>query len=315
MSNFNSYQTMAIPEGGTSNAAPDGYRSATVNAQPGAVTINADGTATTHRPQSVSAADFTTGASGILAKARTAQGSPSMGGIKPTDIITVDGFELTVEMAEQHGMVTRDANGRYVEVGGGVKAAQDRAEPQEEAPVDDAQAFADPKAEAALGDLANSVAPSHHIAAIQDVIQTGTISELTINRAASEAGREPSAIAGEASKVMESFKAQAVTAVQSWGSDDPMEFFTWAQQEKPREFREAMQAHGMERSTKGYQPLYQEFVAGIAERDPEFVLASEFGGGITARKDGKAVILNIPGRGEMTLRQALRVGAVKVSGA
>lgn len=315
MSNYPNTYTPANPADYNSNARPDGQANVTVNPQPSPMSFAADGTVTTHRQHRHNAGDFTTGASGILAKARTAQGAPSMGGIKPTDIISVDGFELTVAMAEQHGMATRDANGRYVEVQGGVKAAHEQATQADDAPVDDAQAFADPKAEAALGELAMSVAPNHHIAAIQDVIQTGAISQATLNRAASEAGREPSAMAKEANNVMEHFRTQAVTAVQGWGSDDPMEFFEWAQQEKPRAFREAMQAHGMERSTKGYQPLYQEFVASIAERDPDYVMASEFGGGITARKDGKTVILNVPNVGEMTLRQALKAGVVKVSGA
>lgn len=315
MSNYASYQTMPAPEGNPSHLAPEGYRGVAINAQPGAMSVGPDGTVTTSRPQSVNTADFTTGASGILAKARTAQGSPSMGGIKPTDIISIDGFELTVASAEQLGMVGRDANGEYVELQGGVKAAQDEATPKEEAPVDDTEGFADPKAEAALTELALSVAPNHHVAAIQDVLKTGEISELTINRAASEAGREPSAVAQQASNVMEHFRTQAVTAVQSWGSDDPMEFFNWAHQAKPNQFKEAMQAHAMERSTKGYQPLYQEYVASLAERDPEFVMAAEFGGGITARKDGKTVVLKVPGVGEMTLRQALKAKLVKVSGA
>lgn len=312
MSTYASFQAMLAPEGGTSNAAPEGYRGATVNAQPGAVSVTENGT-TVNRPQSFNAGDVRTGGSGILAKARTAQGAPSMS-ISPTDIITVDGgFEMSVAQAEQMGMVTRDASGRYVEVEGGVEAA--KAEPQMDAHVDDAQAFADPQAEATLTELANSVAPNHHVAAIQDVLKSGEISELTISRAASEAGQEPSEMAAKANEVVESFRTQALADVQSWGSDDPMEFFQWAHQEKPNAFREAMQAHAMERTTKAYQPLYQEYVASIAERDPDFVMASEFGGGITARKDGKTVVLNVPGRGEMTLRQALKVGAVKVSGA
>ena len=309
MSNYASYQTMTAPEAAE---APEGYRGATINAQPGVVSVTESGT-TTRRPQGMNTADFSSGSAGILANARTPLGAPSMGGVQPTDIITVNGFELSVGQAEQMGMVSRDASGRYVEVQGGVEAATAEPAP-EEAPADDAEAFA-PEAEQALASLCQGVSPSLQVAALQDAIGSGEISATTISRAAAESGREPTAVAAEASQAMEHFKAQAVTAVQSWGSDDPMEFFAWAQQEKPRQFKEAMQAHGMDRSTKGYQPLYQEYVAGIAERDPDFVMASEFGGGITARKEGKTVILNVPNRGEMTLRQAIRSGAVKVSGA
>lgn len=311
--NYASYQTVPAPEGGISNARPEGQSNVTINAQPGAMSVTENGI-TTQRPQSVTANDFTTGSSGILSRARTAQGAPSLNGIQATDIITVDGFELTVAQAEQLGMVGRNANGQYVEVQGGVEAA--KAEPKQDAPVDDdAQAFTDPQAEAALVELANSVAPAHHVAAIQDVLKTGEISELTISRAASEAGQEPSAVAEKANNVVESFRTQAITAVQSWGSDDPEAFFQWAHQEKPNTLREAMQNQGMNRSVAGYQSLYSEYVASFAERDPDFIMQTEFGSGVTARKDGKTVVLNIPGRGEMTWRAAIKAGFIRVHGA
>ncbi|MGE7417004.1 hypothetical protein [Methylobacterium tarhaniae] len=312
MSNYASFQAMSAPDGGTSNNAPEGYRGATINAQPGAVSVTETGTAT-QRPHGLNTADFTSGSAGILSTARTPLGAPSMGGVKPTDIITVDGFELSVATAEQMGMVTRDAAGRYVEVQGGVEAAT--AEPAEqEAPADDAEAFA-PEAEQALATLCEGVSPSLQVAALQDAITAGEVSATTISRAASESGREPSKLAAEVATTMEHFRAQAVTAVESWGGGDAEDFFDWARTHKPREMKAAMQAHGMERNTRGYQPLFQEYVAQVGDTDPDAVLNASFGGGITARKEGKAVVLNIPGRGEMSYRAALKAGLIRVSGA
>lgn len=311
MSNYASFQAMPAPEGGTSNAAPEGYRGATVNAQPGVVSVTETGT-TIQRPQGLNTANFASGSAGILSTARTPLGAPSMGGVKGSDIITVDGMELSVETAEHLGMVTRDANGRFVEVQGGVEAA--KAEPQQDAPEDDTEAFA-PEAEQALATLCQGVSASMQVAALQDAIKTGEISTTTLERAAAETNREPSKLAAEAATTMEHFRTQALEAVQSWGGGDAEAFFEWARQEQPRGLNEAMQAHGMQRTTKGYEPIFRSYVESMGEIDPVSVLNAEFGGGITARQDGKTVVLNIPGRGEMSYRAAIKAGIIRVSGA
>lgn len=312
MATVHTFQVMSAPEGGTSNAAPEGFIPPSIRHQPGVVSVNGEGPAVTTRPNGLNTSEWQSGSAGILSSARTTVGAPSTGGVKSTDIITLpNGMEVSVAMAEQLGMVQLDGNGRYVEVQGGVEAAS--RQPEQEAPVDDAEGFADPKAEAALMELAQTVSPSLQVGAVADVVRTGAVDPLTLNRAAAEAGIEPAAMQAKVDATMAQFRAQAVAAVQGFGSADPEDFFEWAQENAPNGLKEAMQQHGLQRSTKGYEPLYRTFIGSMELHDPHSILEAEFGGGITARQDRGAVLLNIPGKGEVPYGVAVKSGLIKVT--
>ncbi|MFF8802524.1 MULTISPECIES: hypothetical protein [unclassified Methylobacterium] len=312
MATVHTFQAMSVPEGGTSNAAPEGFIPPSVRHQPGVVSVNGEGPAVTTRPNGLNTAEWQSGSAGILSSARTPVGAPSTGGVKASDIITLpNGMEVSVAMAEQLGMVHLDGNGRYVEVQGGVDAAS--RQPEQEAPVDDAEGFSDPKAEAALMELSQTVSPSLQVGAVADVVRTGAVDPLTINRAASEAGIEPGEMQARVDATMAQFRAQAISAVAGLGSADPEGFFEWAQEHAPNGLKEAMQQHGLERSTKAYVPLYQTFIGSMELHDPHSILEAEFGGGITARQERGAVLLNIPGKGEIPYGVAVKSGLIKVS--
>ena len=257
------------------------------------------------------------GATGILATARTPLGSPPVNGIQPTDIITVNGMELTVAIAEHMGILQRDVSGRYAEATGGVDRAREGADAENRGTetVDTAEAFSDPKAEQALSEVCSGVSAGLQVSALQEIIASGQATPQTINRAASEAGVEPSEMDARVSGVMKHFETQAMQAVKGYGSEDPAAFFEWAREHQHRGLKTAMQAHGMERSTRGYEPMYREYVASMAEHDPASVPNAKFGGGITAQDVGDKVLLNIPGKGQMTYRTALKAGLIKVGGA
>ncbi|MGU3359686.1 hypothetical protein ACLBWX_05060 [Methylobacterium sp. M6A4_1b] len=55
-------------------------------------------------------------------------------------------------------------------------------------------------------------------------------------------------------------------------------------------------------------------MASFADTDPGSALNAQFGGGITARKAGKEVVLNIPCHQEITYRSGLNACLIKVSG-
>ncbi|PZP67940.1 hypothetical protein [Methylorubrum populi] len=312
MATVHTFQAMSAPEGGTSNAAPEGVIPPSIRHQPGVVSVNGEGPAVTTRPNGLNTSEWQSGSAGILSSARTTVGAPSTGGVKASDIITLpNGMEVSVAMAEQLGMVQLDGNGRYVEVQGGVDAASRQSE--QEAPVDDAEGFADPKAEADLMELAQTVSPSLQVGAVVDIVKTGDINPLTLNRAASEAGVEPAVMQARVDAMKSHFEAQAYTAVRGFGSDDPQDFFEWAREHMPNSLHEAMHRHGMERTTKPYEPLYRTFIGSMEVHDPHSILEAEFGGGITARKEGGTVLLNIPGKGEVSYGVAVKSGLIKVT--
>ena len=78
--------------------------------------------------------------------------------------------------------------------------------------------------------------------------------------------------------------------------------------------QKAMTAHAMERSTKGYTPLYQAYVETLADHSADDVLNASFGSGIKAQLVDRQVVLEIPGHGRMTYRSAIKAGLIKVSG-
>jgi hypothetical protein len=311
MASVHTFQAMPAPDGNTSNAVPDGSSHLSIRHQPGVVSVNGEGHAVTSRPQGLNTADWQSGSAGILQSARTTTGAPAVSGVKATDIITLpNGMQVSVATAQQLGMVSLNASGQYIEVQGGVEAASRQPEPEQV--VDDAEGFADPQAEAALGELAQSVSPSLQVGAVVDIVNSGELNPLTLNRAASEAGIDPAAMQVKVDAALDQFRAQAVSAVQGYGSNDPEGFFEWAREHVPNGLKEAMHRHGMERTTKGYEPLFQTYVGTMELHDPHSILEAEFGGGITARQEGKRVLLNIPGKGEMSYGVAVKSGFIKV---
>lgn len=307
------YQTMAAPEGGTSNVAPEGPPVANARVNTGPISINADGSSVIHGPRSINTADFGSPvSSGILSTARTKLGAPVMGDIKPTDVITVNGMEMQASIAEQLGMLTRDQSGRYAERDGGVEAAS---QAPEQAPADDgAVQFASEHAEQNFASLITSTQPGSQVAAMAELIETGAVSDRTLNRAATEASKEPGEMAQRVEMVKVAFKAQADASVASHGVEDANGLWEWARQNRPNDLKHAMNQHGLTRDPKVYGNLAREYVASVADHSPASVLNAQFGGGITASEVRGQVVLNIPGKGQMPFRTALKQGFIKVSG-
>jgi hypothetical protein len=224
-------------------------------------------------------------------QARSATGSPRYGALQSTDIISVAGTETTVSNAEALGLIERDVHGRYHLVPDGASRALAN-EPQEETPVDDAQALSNPAVEADLAEILPG----------------------TLNRAASESGIEPNVLGERINTVVENFTHQAESMLKGLGADDPSAFWDWAQENHKAELQRAMSDHAMLRTTSGYTPLYQSYVETLADHSPEDVLNASFGSGIKAQMIDRQVVLDIPGHGRMTYRSAIKAGLIKVSG-
>jgi hypothetical protein len=244
---------------------------------------------------------------------RTPWGSPRQGALMPTDIVRLPSGETSVQVAESLGLIEKDIHGRYVIVPDGEARALASEQPQE-APQDDAQAFSNPAIEQELGSLCAAVMPSTQVAIAQQLIAAGTVNPNTLARAAGEAAIEPGALDGRLSTVIEGFTAQADSTLKGLGADDPQAFYEWARENAPDALRRAMNDHVMERTTRGYTPLFQQYVETLAVHSPEDVLNASFGDGIKVQMIDKQVVLDIPGHGRMTYRSAVKAGLVRVSG-
>jgi hypothetical protein len=146
-------------------------------------------------------------------------------------------------------LVERDVHGRYQLVPDGASRALAN-EPLEEAPVDDAQALANPAVEADLADLCSSIPGTSQVVVLQRLVSTGEIRPGTLNRAASEGGIEPSVLNDRTDTVVESFKHQAETTPKGMGADDASLFWQRAQENHKDELQKAFTSHAMERTMK-----------------------------------------------------------------
>jgi hypothetical protein len=283
-----------------------------VTIRTGGVVSYSGGEATTvDAYQSFNASDLTS--SGPL-DVRTPWGSPRQGALQPNDIVRLPSGETTVQVAESLGLIEKDIHGRYVIVPDGEARALASEQPQE-APQDDAQALPDTAAEANLADLAAIISPSTQVSVLQQLVgNDGNIHPNTLARAAGESGLEPGVLNDRISTVVQGFQHQAETVLKGLGADDPSTFWEWAQENHAADLKKAMTDHAMERTTRGYQPLFERYVESLAEHSPHDILNASFGSGIKAQMVDRQVVLEIPGHGRMTYRSAVKAGLITVKG-
>lgn len=249
----------------------------------------------------------------VLATATDRLGRPvtDPGNLQPTDLIRVNGMEVSVQVAERMGLISRNEVGRTV---AGARPETLTASDAAETMTETGEAFASAESETVLTDLASKTYPGTQVAAVNDIVMRGELSEGTIARIASEMRIEPGAAGDRVSKVIAAFETQARSVVGAAGVGDFDDFTAWAHENRPNDLREAMRRHGMERTTEGYRKLANEYVASMADHDPAAILEAEFGSGITAHRtpDGR-IYLNLPGRGQVGYREAVRMGLVTVT--
>lgn len=290
---------------------PSGERSISLRTDSGAVSINGQETTQAEAYQALNTSSLV--ANDPL-QTRTPTGSPRMGELQSTDIITVGGLDMTVANAESLGLIERGPNGKFLAVPGAADALNREAVP-ETAP-EEGEALADSATEGDLAAICEVVSSGTQVSVLGQLVEAGELHPNTIARAASEAGIHPNEMNERINRVVEGFQHQAEQTIKALGADDPSQFWEWAQENRSRELKDAMRKHGMERSTSAYRGLYGDYVASIADHDAAAVLQADFGtSGITAQQVGQKVLLNIPGIGRVDYQTAVRQGLIRVSGA
>lgn len=254
------------------------------------------------------------GASGIFASARSASGQPvGASSLQLTDTIDIGGQRLTVKVAERMGLIQRNANTGLFEDGGlaGELASQPQDQSADDQQYDD---WSNPKPEPFIPETENFVAmiPQTAQASLtNDIAITGTVSQHTIEEAASRLGVEPEQAQEYLSAAVQAYSQQASAVLAEYGVSDGRAFAEWAMKARPGDWKEAVQRHQTGRTTVGYRPLAREYLAHLHDVDPQSVAEGVVGPGVSARLVGKTVYVRLPGvQGEMPFKAAVKAGFV-----
>lgn len=266
-----------------------------------------------HEMVSMNTYDQTLGNGDIRSTAKTPSGSP-VGNrtLTDNDIVSVQGMEVSVGVAKQIGLLTEE--GKDAPTAKEVSKPKAEPKPSAKEPGDapEAEPLPGKHAEMLLETSSKAVDAGAQNAAVLDYVQSGELSEGTVGRIASSMGVEPHEARGMAQEVYSGFQQQAYQTVEKTGLN-PQAVFEWAQKEAPEQLSKAMQAHAMERTTKGYKEIAQAYVSNLDTVNPDAILGANFGSGITAKKENGKVILDLPGVGTVDWKGALRSGLIRVS--
>ena len=180
----------------------------------------------------------------------------------------------------------------------------------------DAGEFLPEADEAVMQELIDNTSAHDQVSIINDITSgDGTMDENTINRAASEAGVEPSVMAGKINSVAEAMRAQASAVVARHGVDANA-VFAWANEPANLPtLQAAVKKHAMTRSPAAYGDIAKSYILAMDEHSPDAILSADLGEGIkrTYRDaQGAIVIEDANGRG-YTWKSAVRSGLVKLS--
>lgn len=197
--------------------------------------------------------------------------------LRPSTVVTIPGaagtggIQLTLAMAERLGYVTRDATGRYTEIGTQPPAAPEQAAQETPEAGDVAgmqpEAFSE-GAEAALSELVKDTDPGQMAEALADIgaqyIAKGgdLMAAINIERIASRTGlsNEKAAqfVAGYFGQLAD--QIDGVLEKSGIGAANAQAFMTWAIQHQPRETQQAWVNHSVARTASGWRSLAQQYL-------------------------------------------------------
>lgn len=156
-----------------------------------------------------------------------------------------------------------------------------------------------------------STSPGDQMRALSEIVDKGELSEATFITLASQMGLQRDEAEGKASKIMDAYAKQATAAINEVVPFvDPQAFASWAWENHPTKFAEVQKKHAMQRNTHGYKELAKSYLETMDEHSSDALLSANFGEGVTARREGKHVIIDIPGKGTFTWKSLVKAGFV-----
>jgi hypothetical protein len=172
----------------------------------------------------------------------------------------------------------------------------------------------DPGVEDTINTVVQRLGVSQTVALAEHAIRGNDVPNM--GELASKLNLEPAKAQEVYDRTVSAFRTQAQSAAASVGVDASAwaDFCSWAATERPNEKHAAEMAHFEKGRTSGIRALAKEFLSTGRQFSDNDLLNAEFGSGITANlnRDGQ-VILDIPGRGTIPARQAIKLGIIRIS--
>lgn len=228
---------------------------------------------------------------------------------KDSDVVTLPGgLETSIANARRSGLL--DGDHRLT-----AQQQPDAQDNQQSAERQEAPALLDGSTEAMLSSVTADTTAHTQLKALGEIAAKGDLSQQTLASVAAELNVSPAEAAQVVSDLRAAFERQATAAVKNLGFADAEAVWSWAYQHAPDLMAKAIDAHGRQRSTAGYQAVAQAYLAALPSVDASAVMDAECGPGLSLSKaaDGK-VVVNVQGRGSFEWSQAVRMGIIRVSG-
>ncbi|WP_293854446.1 hypothetical protein [uncultured Alsobacter sp.] len=252
----------------------------------------------------------------VLGSARSAFGSViSPANLKHDDLVDVGGMKTTVAVAEQMGLLRKEAGG-WVEVAAPPQSPAQAAEGSPEAAPEGPPVESFSRAvEDGISALVEVTDASTQLAIVDAIAREGVVSEALVGRLASQAGMEPADASRFIEGVRGEFEAQAAKSLSKLGVNDMSHFGEWAAQNgHETELARAITEHVTSRSTASYAKLATQYVESIDRHSPELLFGADLGPGVEVIKGNDGLpVLQIGGR-TYGWASAIRAGLVTVSG-
>ena len=265
----------------------------------------------------------------VMSTAKNPSGSAVVGRpMYDTDTIECHGLRMTIGQAMGLDFVTKDIAGTYTVTPTGAAGARATQAPQGKlelasgGTLEEAEAAAfmgTPEAEDALGAIIEYTSPDTQVAALNSYLRNdGEVEQHVIDRMASQAGVEPHLMAETIEAAKEGMATAVMERLIPLGVYDQNAFahFLHGDPQTHQRLIESTRDLMMSNSTRGFEALAEEFAMSADKIDPATVAdaLTESGIKFTAIKAGGYLLdLTEQGYGQMTFKQAVQLGYIKLS--
>jgi len=259
-------------------------------------------------------------------KFHTSGGRALIGGeITPNSLVTIDGVTTSVRAALHAGLIVQNDHGVFTSASGATASTEktpaqqleeantQRRAAEEQATKDSVPQVEalDAESEAIMSEATQKIGNLDSAAAIQDILDTGAISEDVSNRLATSLGVSREEADARVNTLKAAFHAQASAAV---GNGAAAHVFEWANEAAPKELRAAVLKQVNQGTTTGYKALAIKFYETLADspKGRDLILNSRdaLARGVSVDQRTGKVYVTLPQVGKVEWKVAVRQGFI-----
>lgn len=282
-----------------------------------------------HGANEVQAATDFEVAGDILSTAKNPSGSTvAHRPLQMTDTIACYGQRMTIGQAMAEGFITKDIAGNFSATPSGIAGAADsgvakgKIELASGGTAEEADAVGfrgTPEAEDAMTAIVENVSTETQMTALHSYLRNdGAVDQTVINRMASQAGVEPQFMSEAIETAQEGMTTAVMQRLGPLGVYDPDVFAHYLHGDAQTHQRliESTRDLVMNNSVKGFEALAADFAMAADKVDPAGVAEALNESGIKFTRmasGGYLLDLTAIGRGQMTFKQAVQNGYIKLS--